>query len=89
MANTANSEERFDDEVEQARANMLAGEETPWSDRQAHRGEAAYVEETDPSVAGVGNAAGADVPGAFGDQGEGYRDPGDTRDNAIAKLQDQ
>lgn len=67
--NTPNSEERFDKQVEQASDDMLAGRDTPWVEREPHRGEAAFTEgsETiDPVAQGPGGVSGG---GSFGESG--------------------
>lgn len=54
-------EERLDQEAANAREKMLAGEDTPWSNREPHRGEAAYTEGgeyLDPVAQGPGLAGG-------------------------------
>ncbi len=117
-----NSKERFDRQVEQASEDMLEGKDTPWLERDPHRGEEPHNkggDAIDPvaqgpagmsgggsfgtsgshqgSSASESNYSGADgprgipTPGAFGEEGTGesFRDPADTRDNAIRKLQDQ
>lgn len=47
MSNTGeveNSKERFDRQAEEASEDMLAGRDTPWVEREPHRGEASYTE---------------------------------------------
>ncbi len=69
MDNTPNSEERFDEKEEQASEDMVAGRDTPWSEREPHRGEAAHTEGSeaiDPVAQGPGGVSGG---GSFGESG--------------------
>ncbi|MDP9383509.1 MAG: hypothetical protein M3Q29_25865 [Chloroflexota bacterium] len=69
MDNTPTSKERFDQQVEEARENMLSGKDTPWLEREPHRGEQAYVEggeNIDPVSEGPGGGSGG---ASFGTSG--------------------
>jgi len=63
LEDVPNSQERFKETVEESSERMLEGEETPWSDRDTHRGESPHVEggpEIDPVYGGPGiSSAGA------------------------------
>lgn len=61
MDNTPTQEERLDKLAEEASEKMLAGEDTPWLEREPHRGEAPQSgggEYLDPVEQGAGMSGG-------------------------------
>ncbi len=71
MDNTPNSQERLDQLADEAREKMLEGEETPWLDRDTHRGESPHTEGggyVDPVAQGPGMSG--SVAGGSGGQSD-------------------